>query len=358
MPFSESVLNICAATPAWLRMPTPITEIFTTSAELLMSKWPMSAFAFFSTSSARAQLGRLNGEGHVRMLAVRRDVLDDHVDVDAGVRQRPEDARRDARLVVDLEKRHLGLVLGVGDAANDLLFHDLILVANDGSDIFDIVRPEGLHGVGRNEAREHARLDLVDHRQLDRARLQNLGPERRHFQHFFIRNLGEPPRLRNDARVGRIDAVDVGIDVADVGFERDRNRDGAGIRAAAAERRDAVVLRLDALKAGDDGDLAAVDALLEIAARNIRRCAPRRARRSVLIGTCQPCQERALRPIACSDDRQQPGGHLLAGRDDGIIFARVVERRRLLHPGDELVGRCPPSPRRRRRPCCRHRPRA
>ena len=76
-----------------------------------------------------------------------RDVLDDHVDVDAGIGQGPEDARRDARLIVHLEKRDLGLVLGVGDAAHDLLFHDLFLVANDGPDIFDIVRSERFHGL-------------------------------------------------------------------------------------------------------------------------------------------------------------------------------------------------------------------
>ena len=38
-----------------------------------------------------------DGERQVRRLAVGGDVLDDHIDVDAGVRQRPEDGRRDAR---------------------------------------------------------------------------------------------------------------------------------------------------------------------------------------------------------------------------------------------------------------------
>ena len=38
MPFSASALNICAATPAWLRMPTPITDTLATSEELLTSK--------------------------------------------------------------------------------------------------------------------------------------------------------------------------------------------------------------------------------------------------------------------------------------------------------------------------------
>ena len=93
----------------------------------------------FQNVESPRQFAGVDRERHVRVLAVGRDVLDDHVDVDAGIGQGPEDARRDARLIVHLEKRDLGLVLGVRDAAHDLLFHDLFLVANDGSDIFDIV---------------------------------------------------------------------------------------------------------------------------------------------------------------------------------------------------------------------------
>ena len=43
-----------------------------------------------------------DGELHVGRAAVRGDVLDDHVDVDVAVGQRPEDRRRHARLVGDL----------------------------------------------------------------------------------------------------------------------------------------------------------------------------------------------------------------------------------------------------------------
>ena len=40
----------------------------------------------------------------------------------------------DAGPVGDLAQRDLGFVPAIGDAADDLLFHDLILVANDGAD--------------------------------------------------------------------------------------------------------------------------------------------------------------------------------------------------------------------------------
>ncbi len=66
---------------------------------------------------------------------------------------------------------------------------------------------------------------------------------------------------------------------------------------------------------------------------------------SVRIGICQPCQERALMPIDCSAIAKQARGHLLARRDDGVVFARIVERRiaagdlgHVLYPADQFVG--------------------
>ena len=41
---------------------------------------------------------------------------------------------------------------------------------------------------------------------------------------------------------------------------------------------------------------------------------------------------------AFEHDREQPGGDLLAGGDHGIVFARIVQRRGLARPGDQLVG--------------------
>ena len=41
---------------------------------------------------------------------------------------------------------------------------------------------------------------------------------------------------------------------------------------------------------------------------------------------------------AFQHDREQPGGDLLAGGDHGVVFARVMQRRGLARPGDELVG--------------------
>ena len=66
------------------------------------------------------------------------------------------------------------------------------------------------------------------HRHLDRARLQDLGALRRHFEHLLVRDFSQLARLFNDARVGRIDAVHIGEDIAALGFQRRRERHGRG----------------------------------------------------------------------------------------------------------------------------------
>ena len=159
----------------------------------------------------------------------------------------------------------------------------------------------GLVEAGADENRH-----VVHHAEFHRAHLQDLGALRGQFQHVLERDLVEPPRLRNHARVGGVDAIDVGIDVAAVGMDRGRNRHRRGVRTAAPERGDSAGLRIDALEAGDDGDfLAVLEAVDRSRCRRSRESAPRRGRREVLIGICQPCQERAWMPMRLQRDRQQ-----------------------------------------------------
>jgi hypothetical protein len=47
-------LNIAAATPAWLRMPTPTTEILATLVSCIRFEKPMTSLPFSSVSMARA----------------------------------------------------------------------------------------------------------------------------------------------------------------------------------------------------------------------------------------------------------------------------------------------------------------
>ncbi len=54
MPFSASALNMVLATPAWLRMPTPITDTLATSSSTATSSKPISAWPALTISTARA----------------------------------------------------------------------------------------------------------------------------------------------------------------------------------------------------------------------------------------------------------------------------------------------------------------
>src|SRR5262249_43554043 len=46
-----------------------------------------------------------------------------------------------------------------------------------------------------------------------------------------------------------------------------------------------------------------------------------------------------IQPEILQCQRHEPGGHLLAGRDDDVILARIVQLAHLPRPIDELVGR-------------------
>ena len=140
---------------------------------------------------------------------------------------------------LSLTSRSVILAFGLGErhARNDLLFHDLILIANQRAG--HARRPvRRICGASGSSKVERTRAHLVRHRHLDRADHQHLGAERGHFQHFLEGNRCQPLRLGHDARVGGVDAVDVGIDVAAIGLDRRRHRHRRGIRAAAAQRRD------------------------------------------------------------------------------------------------------------------------
>src|SRR5690606_20466941 len=62
-------------------------------------------------------------------------------------------------------------------------------------------------------------------------------------------------------RVGGVDPVDIGVDVADIGAKRDGHRNGAGVRSTAAQGRNAIAFQLEPLKAGDDGHLTLLQTL-------------------------------------------------------------------------------------------------
>ena len=93
------------------------------------------------------------------------------------------------------------------------------------------------------------------------AQHQHLGPARGQLEHFLERDGVQPLGVGHDARVGGEDAVDIGVDLADVGVQRGSQRDGGGVRPAAAQRRDVLAVLADPLEAGDQHDQLLVERL-------------------------------------------------------------------------------------------------
>ena len=97
------------------------------------------------------------------------------------------------------------------------------------------------------------------------------------------------------------------------------------------------MVRGEALEAGDHRDLAASHALDQVGA--VDRQDARLGVRGVGMDRDLPALPGArLDPDLLQGDGEQAGGHLLAGRDDGVVFPGVVQRRELLAPADQLVG--------------------
>ena len=174
------------------------------------------------------------------------------------------------------------------------------------------------------------------HGQRHGAGLQHLGALRGQLEHLLVGNFIKLAGRRNDARIGRIDALDIGVDVAAFGAKRCGQRDCRSVRAATPERRHAAV-GAEPLKAGhhrdaafgqhglERGDLDGADARLGVRIIGLHRQLPAGpgARRDA--GVLQR-------------KRQETGGHLLAGREHHVVFAAVVDRHRLMRPGGQLVG--------------------
>ena len=130
---------------------------------------------------------------------------------------------------------------------------------------------------------------------LDAAQVQDLGAAGRQLEHLLVGDRVEAAGVGHDARVGGEDAVDIGVDLADVGIHRGGERDGGRVGAAAAERGDVLGVRADALEAGDDRDVARDRAPTRIRRRDVDD-ARLAVHRLVMTPACEPVNERAWKP--------------------------------------------------------------
>ena len=238
--------------------------------------------------------------------------------------KRAEHGGGDARPVAHAGHGEPGLVAAVGDAADDLLLHDLILIDDERARLV-------------LEARQYLNANPLRHGERHRARLQHLGAERGQLEHLLVGDAVELVRLGHDPGIAGVDAVDIGEDVAALGRERRRHGDGRGVRATAAERGDAACRR-QALKAGDHGHLAGIERRHH--RRRIDLDDPRLAVRAVGRDPGLPAGERPRRHAdRLQGDRQQADGHLLARGHDRVVLGRIeAPRIEPVDEADELVG--------------------
>ena len=166
---------------------------------------------------ARVRSPLLDGERQVCQ-ALGGGVLDDDVDGDVRCGQRLEDVGGDARAVRHASQRDLRDVQVVGDAA-----HAVELLHVDAS--VD-------QGAGRfGEAGRDVDRDVVDGgRSRPSASCMILAPLAGQLQHLFVGDLFELARVGLDARVGGVDAVDVGVALAARAAARRRGRRRSGRR--------------------------------------------------------------------------------------------------------------------------------
>ena len=87
--------------------------------------------------------------------------------------------------------------------------------------------------------------------ELHRLRVEHLRAGQGQLLHLLVRELGEPPGVGDDARIGAEHAVHVRADLADLRLQRGRQGDCRGVAASAAQGGD-LLLPGDALVAGHD----------------------------------------------------------------------------------------------------------
>ena len=106
------------------------------------------------------------------------------------------------------------------------------------------------------------------------AQHQHLRPGRGHLQHLLVGDVVQPARVRHDPRIGGEHAVHVGVDLADVGVQRRRQRNGGGVRAAPTEGGDVLGVLGDALETGHQRDMPLIQRLADTAGGDVDDAGP------------------------------------------------------------------------------------
>ena len=102
--------------------------------------------------------------------------------------------------------------------------------------------------------------------ELDRASHEHARACGGELEHFVKRDFVELASMGHQPWIGSVDALDVGVDLANIRLMGGCQRHCGGVRTSPAERGDLLTVGIDALKTGHDHNVPAVDALLDAGA--------------------------------------------------------------------------------------------
>ena len=176
MPRSASVSNIFAAMPALERMPTPTALILATASVADQLVEADRRLALLEHGDRLGEAARRHGEGQVARSPLPASLWTIMSTLMFGLGERREDRRDRARLVGHAGQRDPRLVLVVGDAGDELLFH---------VDLLDLVVGDDHRAGPVLERREDLQRHVVAHGEPDRAGLQHLGADRGQLEHLL-----------------------------------------------------------------------------------------------------------------------------------------------------------------------------
>ena len=259
-------------------------------------------------------------------MALFADVLNDHVHVHARQAELREEDGSHSRPVRDAPHSDLGLVLTIGDSADDELFHGFVFLHDDGPFLFIECRP-------------HMDLDAEVFRELHRPGVQDLGAGARHFKHFVVADGRKLFRFLHDMGVGRENPVDVLVKFADIRLQGRRDGHRGQIAPAPAQGGDFLVLGLP-LEPSHDDHLALGQGLADLGVAH-----PHDARLGVHVvghdAHLGPRKGNGVAAAALDGHGQQGDGLLFASGQKNVHFPLVGHVRDLLGQGNEIIGRIP-----------------
>src|SRR5215204_1724673 len=245
-PTSARAEKNFAVTPGWDRMPTPTTETLPIRSSYSTSLKPISSLR----PSSVAMAARPSVLGKVKEMSVR-EVAD--ADTFCTIMSMLISVAATASKIRAAWPTRSGTPTIVifasimGDAGDDgLLHHGSFLEFGHPGPV--LVR----------ERRPYVHPDVLPACVLHAAQMQHLGPACRHLEHLLVTDVRDASSAGHDPRVGGVNAIDVGIDLAMVGAEGRRQRNRRRVRSAAAKRGHVLRVLRNPLEACDDDDVSLI----------------------------------------------------------------------------------------------------